>query len=113
MTEASPTAAVKPHRPEPWTPGPWFVSEDPRDGMEWNRHIATDEAGENRICFMANGRDERDEEFAANARLIAAAPDLRLALSALVGWYETDPTNIGAVYAANHARKVLAKIEAA
>ena len=94
---------------EKWTAGPWFVSDDPRPDMEWNRHIATDLAGENRICFMANGGPERDGEFAANARLIAAAPELFQALDALLGWHESDPTSAGALYAANHARRVLAK----
>lgn len=63
-----------------WTPGPWFVSDDPRPDMGWNRHISTDPAGENRVCFMANGSRERDGEFAANAGLIAAAPELYEAL---------------------------------
>lgn len=69
-----------------FTPGPWFVSEDDRDGMEWNRHIAIDPDGENRICFMAHGGPERDDEFEANACLIAAAPELYEALTdALAG----------------------------
>jgi hypothetical protein len=44
--------------------------------MEWNRHVC---AGEHdRICFMSNSGDDPRGE--ANARLIAAAPELYEAL---------------------------------
>lgn len=59
-----------------FTPGPWAVSEDPREGMEWNAHIVLASDYEQRICFMAHGGNNREEEFALNASLIAAAPDL-------------------------------------
>ena len=54
------------------TAGPWHIDEDTRDGMEWNRHIYA--GADNRVCFMSN--DEGLGHGLANARLIAAAPDL-------------------------------------
>lgn len=60
---------------ESFTPGPWFVVEDDREGYEWNRHICWDQNGEHRIAFMAS-----DAGTEPNAHLIAAAPDLYEAL---------------------------------
>lgn len=71
------------------TPGPWFVVDDEREGMEDNRHICRDEAGDHRICFMATGYDNE-----ADAALIAAAPALLLALehaADLIHSYHGDP----------------------
>lgn len=62
---------------ESFTPGPWFVVEDDREGYEWNRHICWDQNGEHRIAFMAS-----DAGTEPNAHLIAAAPDLYEALEA-------------------------------
>jgi hypothetical protein len=62
-----------------WTPGPWFVVHDEREGMEWNRHICWDQAGDHRIAFMAS-----DAGTEANAHLIAAAPALYEALEKIV-----------------------------
>jgi hypothetical protein len=57
------------------TPGEWFVDQDDRPGMEWNRSI---NSGPNTtVCFMAhsNGADDRRDE--ATAALIAAcSPDV-------------------------------------
>lgn len=55
------------------TPGPWAVDDDNRPGMEWNRHIVS---GDNAICFMAHSDGKDPEQDEANARLIAAAPEL-------------------------------------
>lgn len=61
------------------TPGPWIADPDDRPGMEWNIHVVQADSPDNRICFMtSNGPSE------ANARLIAAAPDLLAALTTLV-----------------------------
>jgi hypothetical protein len=60
------------------TPGPWFVDEDDRPGMEWNRHIYS--GPQLAVCFMAHSDGKAPERDAANARLIAAAPDLLEAL---------------------------------
>lgn len=56
------------------TPGPWFVDEDQRPDMEWNRHIYGPDGLA--VCFMAHsdGKDVARDE--ANAALIARAPDL-------------------------------------
>ena len=61
---------------DPWTPGPWSVDPDNREGMEWNNHIVA--APGIRVCFMANGGSDEAAQARceANARLIAAAPDL-------------------------------------
>jgi hypothetical protein len=56
------------------TPGPWFVDVDPRRGMSWNRQVMSDES--HAVCFMAHSAGMRPEEDAANASLIAAAPEL-------------------------------------
>ena len=58
------------------TKGPWFLDEDPREGMEWNIHIMSSDV--NRVCFMSNTGSAEDNH--ANARLIALAPDLAAAL---------------------------------
>jgi hypothetical protein len=61
----------------PGTPGPWTAWKS-REGESRNRrvHIVGTESGLSQICEMWGG----DEEDEANARLIAAAPDLLAAL---------------------------------
>lgn len=63
------------------TPGPWHVDPDPRPDMEWNNHIYG--ADGMAVCFMAHSDGKDDERDEANARLIAAAPDLLSALEAV------------------------------
>jgi len=59
-----------------YSPGPW-ISDGPPD----NIHILEDKPPYNRVCFLtSNGPTE------ANARLIAAAPDLLAALKAASGY---------------------------
>jgi hypothetical protein len=70
------------------TPGPWFVDEDDRPGMEWNRYSGPQLA----VCFMAHSDGKAPERDAANARLIAAAPELLEALRKLV---EMDNAGMG------------------
>ena len=62
------------------TPGPWRVDPDPRQDMEWNNHIYG--ADDMAVCFMAHSDGKDDERDQANARLIAAAPELLGALEA-------------------------------
>lgn len=66
----------------PWTPGPWSFDGPPDNIIVWS-------GPEDRVCFMtSNGPAE------ANARLIAAAPDLLEAaerlFSALEGYVPAD-----------------------
>ncbi len=63
------------------TPGPWHVDPDPRPNMEWNNHIYA--ANGLAVCFMAHSDGKADERDQANARLIAAAPELLEALLAV------------------------------
>ena len=60
------------------TPGPWSVDPDPREGMEWNRHIIDFDF--NRVCFMAHSGGNSPSTDEANAALIALAPQLAAAL---------------------------------
>lgn len=61
-----------------YTPGPWTVEEDMRPGMGWNRHIHS--GPRTAVCFMAHSNEKEPARDLANARLIAAAPDLLAAL---------------------------------
>ena len=58
------------------TPGPWIQNYDYIDAPDPNPHGS----GLIGICAMADWCDESEEERMANARLIAAAPDLLAAL---------------------------------
>ncbi|TCV66323.1 hypothetical protein [Neorhizobium sp. S3-V5DH] len=62
------------------TPGPWTVDGAPDNQIVWS-------GPDNRVCFLAhsNGRDE-DRDI-SNGRLIAAAPELLLALEELLHAY--------------------------
>lgn len=75
---------------EGFTPGPWAVSEDERPGMEWNRHIVLAGDPDLRIAFMTS-----DGPTEANARLIAAAPQMFEALKELVEDYADLCATIG------------------
>ena len=66
-------------------PGPWFVSRDERPGMEWNNHIASVEHPHLEVCSMFHTKDrDGNERGEANARLVAAAPDMLEALECLL-----------------------------
>lgn len=58
------------------TPGPWEYDGPPHNIIVWS-------SPENRICFMTS-----DGPTEANARLIAAAPDLLAALKTLSAVYD-------------------------
>lgn len=66
-----------------FTPGPWSIVPY-GDGSSLVIHSDED----NRVCFMATASSDRPSSHAsirANARLIAAAPDLLEALQGMVG----------------------------
>lgn len=65
------------------TPGPWAIDRDPRRGMSWNINIV-DKARGHAVCFMAHSGGKEPERDEANARLIAAAPELLEALQEMV-----------------------------
>ena len=64
------------------TPGPWAVDPDDRPGMEWNNHIVQQARPNFAICFMTRSGKRDNSEAEANARLIAAAPELLAACEA-------------------------------
>jgi hypothetical protein len=77
------------------TPGPWLiagVTDRIDDGYGDGRFVyALDaESATNRFsaCVQNDNHKASDEELRANARLIAAAPDLLEALKSLVGQWE-------------------------
>jgi hypothetical protein len=53
------------------TPGPWFVDEDPRHGMSWNRSIDTDDGHGHTVCFMTHSDGKFPERDKATAEHIA------------------------------------------
>lgn len=63
------------------TPGPWVVETDNRD-LEAGGYWIVEESGIKTICGRG-GWTNRVEESIANARLIAAAPDLLAGLRSL------------------------------
>ncbi|MDP3063884.1 MAG: hypothetical protein Q8O40_11845 [Chloroflexota bacterium] len=57
------------------TPGPWKVVED-------SQLTVSDNTGESAIAYI----ERYDKDTQANARLIAAAPDLHKAAQAIIKW---------------------------
>lgn len=85
------------------TPGPWVTSPEP-NGKEW-----VVDAGPWGICVCAFAPGLGTAE--ANARLIAAAPELLEALETLLGFVENKrfPDTIYVRNAINEAEAVIAK----
>ncbi len=81
------------------TPGPWRADNDWTEGDFWcvfagNKEIAN--LGEYEWSWLGDCSDSEPEPFepesaAANARLIAAAPDLLVALKSCVSWMPNCP----------------------
>lgn len=93
------------------TPGPWAVGGD--DGLIW---VTPPDTRQNVICdLQPRDADSFTEEDEANARLIAAAPDLLLAIKLLyraTDHYDPEPSKLGALLAAIEATKAaVAKAE--
>jgi hypothetical protein len=73
------------------TPGPWFVSRDTRPGYEWNNHIGQLAKPHIEICAMFHTKGKDDNATGeANAKLVAAAPDLADALHDLICLIDVD-----------------------
>lgn len=75
-----------------FTAGPWRINRaiggHYRDGKLLSWHITADPSGSvDPICERTFGTDRSDAEDSANARLIAAAPELYEALRNLLGEY--------------------------
>lgn len=71
----------------PHTPGPWRVvpSGHQQEFTHWIERPATTEVDRLMVAGVLNTNDAE-----ANARLIAAAPDLLAALKECVGWLDPD-----------------------
>jgi len=82
----------------------WFVSEDERPGMEWNRHIMRDK--NTAVCFMAHSAGRDPGADADRANLIAAAPRLAEALQRTLNYLSSYQGN-GAASAYDQARAAL------
>lgn len=66
------------------TPGPWYVDQDARPGMEWNRAIATDPDGNRWICAMMHSDGKHPARDEATASYISSlSPDVVLWLIAI------------------------------
>lgn len=90
------------------TPGPWRVEIWNYSGRDTVPTIQTDSDAVAQTCHLwRDGRDD-SEEVAANARLIAAAPELLAFVQDAAGPFGTDgdPENWG-----YRARALLAKLE--
>ncbi len=77
-----------------FTPGPWEV-ESWRSGFAANVAIVGSDrssGGTCTVCWIGANRTSGENE--ANARLIAAAPDLLAACEALVSWIATKPSDL-------------------
>ena len=67
------------------TSGPWnIIHRTQTDGTNWIQGATKDENGWREVCAMPSWPSRNRELEAANARLIAAAPDLLAALQSLV-----------------------------
>jgi len=93
------------------TPGPWVVHQRPREPYEHGHHVTTEDGLT--ICSVTYQLPSRtpmgveETKRIANARLIAAAPDLLEALSGCVEHMEHSTPQGQAAYEA--ARTAIAK----
>lgn len=90
------------------TPGPWVVQKS--NGLHDGQHDFAIHATKAKVLAEAFGRDSNGNIISAeaNARLIAAAPDL---LKALKGFVSNSSVVIGLPHAARAARAAIAKAE--
>lgn len=66
-----------------WTPGPWTWDV----ALDHNWDVQVWSSPNRRVCFVAHDGEDGNPTGKANARLIAAAPDLYEALSTFVEEY--------------------------
>jgi len=78
------------------TPGPW-IADIPEGDDAWNIHILREAAPEERICFMSHDATHENAVGKANARLIAAAPDLLAALQEIAAADEASMVELEAM----------------
>lgn len=73
------------------TPGPWEVSDERECEMEHFASILSHAEGHKgvEVCVLQGGHPYRNGEGLANARLIAAAPDLYGACKAWMDWMDS------------------------
>jgi hypothetical protein len=81
------------HTPGPWDASRWRVCAEPGGNIKV-------------ICDTANNKASRTEENAANARLIAAAPDLLAACRSLLAQLEFECGDL-----VSEAKAAIAKAE--
>jgi len=78
--------------PHSFTPGPWYVGTGTYDGRSiYSANAITDSEGFTYHPVIAAAEDNEVPQWDANARLIAAAPDLLKALQ----WYEAKAVQMG------------------
>jgi hypothetical protein len=70
------------------TPGPWIYEYSPWKAQDGHEIPAYEVHGEEKICDTNENRPAKEQE--ANARLIAAAPELLVALQAALEVMELD-----------------------
>lgn len=92
------------------TPGPWHVQDD--HGKRWIETNGNDDTIAEIHRRTSKGSVYSCKEAAANSRLIAAAPDLLVALEGLLSAYN-DPGNTGSTHddKVKAARAAIAKAQ--
>jgi hypothetical protein len=93
-----------------FTPGLWVIDPDNRPGMHWNNHIVSEPNPNLTVCFMTHDGTPENLTGEANARLIAAAPEM---LEALKGIAEAQGWDDAGYLRAEYAKKALAAIRKA
>jgi len=79
------------------TPGPWRIDPKIRRGTDGGKHAFLEIVNGSSLFWTAKVQtfDDDKGEYAANARLIAAAPDLLAVLKAMRDMLRTEPAMQG------------------
>jgi hypothetical protein len=83
------------------TPGPWVAENI--TGTCWQIDAESDAVATTQFCYA--------RETAANARLMAAAPDLLAALKEILPWHDSHPAEATNNPLINRCRAAIAKAE--